>query len=217
MRMRLPVLEKWSYATSEELAQHVEWGRHHYGPWQMGLDPETSEAVEQYRRQSDSFNNFLRYPEQVINWSDELTKSTAKHVVLLSAALTTSFIPEDILVYRGLRGPYLDDLKIGSKIIESAFVATSLALGTAEEFSNWKEPEEMATILAIQVPSGHCGAWVDELSARGGRDEYEILLPPMTTLVVDDLFHVSYDYKSLPVEQAPMRRCAICKCTMTPR
>ena len=149
-------------------------------------------------------------------WSHEKTQQIAAQAAMLTTAIRKMSLPEDITVYRGLRGDDLPGIEVGKPFIEYGFVATTLALSIAEEFSEWDDPEDMATILAIRIPRDHPGVWIQEMFDCDQRNEYEIVLPPMTTLVPEAVFPVSFTYQSLPDFQVPKRRCAICRCITTP-
>lgn len=216
LKVQLPDIPLWGYANHHQREQQTSWGKHHFGPWLGGLNRETQEAIAEFKAQSDSFNNFLRLPQPTFPHTDEHQRALATRILRLESALRRVTIPQDIRVYRGVRGPYPAELEIGQSVVDRSFTATSLLLGTAEEFSCWEDPEGIATILAIDIPAGHPGAWIEELANAENR-EYEILLPPRTQLVIDRVHHVSSDYVNLPdgacaSPSDPVRRIALCRC-----
>lgn len=211
--VHLPVLDIWSYSSHAEHEQQVAWGRHHFGAWLGKLDTATAQAICEYKAQSDSFQNYLRDTRCAATWHPDRELHVAQQSGLIEAALKTTSIPQEIVVYRGTRQAFPPVLTVGQTVTDLAFMATSLSLAVAEEFACWDDPDELATVLAIRVPPGYPGAWVEELWHPDIR-EYEVLLPPATTLVVEKVEQVSSAHENLTTASMPVestRRRAICQ------
>ena len=129
--------------------------------WAKGLSAAQRAAVGRYTS-DDGFaaiNRGLRKGESI-------EQEVVGH---LDNALASSKVPETITVYRGVRNFSYDKVTVGQAFRDKAYASTTARLSKAKEFAGNK-----GTLLAITVPAGSRGGYLDVLS---GFDESELLLP----------------------------------------
>lgn len=129
-----------------------------------------------------SINNGLRHNQGYAE--------SSSNVKAIDSFLTRSTIPEDVTLYRGVKGDYAKILKSvimeGTKFVDRGFVSTSTNTGTAQGFAS-------GLTFAIKVPKGSMGAAVR--GEHDGDGENEILIPRNSAFIVK-----SYDPHSGHVE-----------------
>lgn len=135
--------------------------------------PEEHSAISYYGGSGyTQLNNSLRH-----NPSYAVTDKTVKH---LDEYLKKSSIPEDITVYRGIRGEFAKIIKSvvmeGTKLIDRGFISTSTISDTADNFGHG------GLMMKISLKKGQMGAAIGHMSGHSG--EYEVLLPRNSALVV---------------------------------
>lgn len=132
--------------------------------WVSGLSREEKQAIRNYTQSSYSINSVLRQDVDVNDYWNESEKLTVKH---LNSVLERASIPNDGYVFRGISGKWFPKEK-GTTYTDRAFMSTS---ASPEVAINWGRTQ----IMRIAVKKGQKGAYIDDVSLRGG--EKELILP----------------------------------------
>jgi len=184
----------YEFLTSDEA---MEWGRKHYGAW-----------AEAYKRSETTLDNVLKgvvkssakfysgYTYRQMNallrgMGGEREVDEIYNVMNHTLALAISFaprVPENIVVYRGVRRFFVEELKKAKKkymkdpcnnhgwVSEKGFLSTSL-------ISYIEMDHGYDDLLRIYLPKGTPGAYIPLIA---GRAEHELLMLPNCFLKLKD-------------------------------
>ncbi len=141
------------------------WAERHYGNWARKLSEDDFEILSEYTLEFFPFNQILRKKVPTI---DEQVKINKLSEVIHSAPP----LQEDIIVFRGgsksILGSLakLDPSELPGRVIsDKGFISTSVLPKEAKQFSH-------GVFLAIKVPKGTKGAYIDLISGFNGEREY---------------------------------------------
>jgi phage portal protein BeeE len=142
-----------------------EWAQQHF-PAGSKFDAEEIAGLDKYSGSGFArINNGLRRNEGNLEKVEQV-----KAVLAIDRALQKGSVPEDTMVYRGIKNRDLvDKLNVGDEFSDHGFVSTSLHRKVGEKFG--KE-----AVLEIKVPKGARALAFDAIW-RGGNAEHELLLP----------------------------------------
>jgi hypothetical protein len=126
-------------------------------------------------------NNGLRR-----NDGDIARVQAKKTVEGLDAAIKRGRVPEDLVVYRGMKGGLLKRLNEGDTFQDHGYVSTSLHKKVAEKFGKDRDRNnnKITTVMEITVPKGSHAIAFDAIFQGGHLDEHELLLPRNSTFKV---------------------------------
>lgn len=142
-------------------------------------------AVEKYIIESGYYNVSLRQ-----DWCPPETFKLGKDIRTLDSALESREIPENILVYRGVRKSDFIPA-VGETFADLGYVSTSLrkekAMAFREETTSSREVRGGAALLRVKIDAGSKGMYLEGLSTfYGDSPENEVLLPRRSMFRVDD-------------------------------
>lgn len=166
-----------------------DWGTEEFSDWKKSLSKGESVAIKEYANY-----DFVDINKRLRTGRTDLLRDKHKtNINLLTSALDRSTIPEDVVVYRGVRdSPRVDRLEVGSVIVDNAFVSTSLSSSVAKRFS-----AEAGYSVEIVVPKGSKGAY------RGSLYELELLLQRGSQFSVESKDYANRRLKLRLIGQEP--------------
>ena len=148
-----------------------EWASQHF-PAGSKYPEEEIKGLNKY-----AGNGYSRLNNSLRTNKGELTEATRATVEQLDSALRRAKVPEDVMVFRGIKSQALaKKLEIGAEFHDHAFVSTSLHRSVAEKFSR-EGPGKRGAVLEIRVPKGTNAAAFDSIWNGGNLKEHELLLP----------------------------------------
>lgn len=153
------------------------WIDEHYSDWADEVSgTEFGDAIQQYTGSYfDEINNMLRRDEYPASGVGDISYL----VDVLDEGLDGVAAPADILVYRGVKGKYVQGLEVGDEFVDNGFASCSLS----EEFAaGWGK----LAYYEIRVPKGTRGAVLEKLTSIKG--EFEFLFDRGTKFRVVDKF-----------------------------
>lgn len=188
-----------------------EWGYKRYGHWVEKLREEERQYYRSFSTNEDKLlrsnqlalqyycgyrheevNNLLRFEEK-----DALEKLCLEIITRIDSEFQTVKVDENIIVVRWMCEKkfvkIFGSCTVGSEIIDSGFMSTSLHLNYNSGYEHGERKIEHETLLIIKIPSGHPCLYVGQIS---GRDhEQEVLLPRGTELIVERIFKFFFQRK----------------------
>ena len=137
--------------------------------WTKGLSAAQKAAVSHYTSDDGyaAINHDLRTGAAI----------HADKIAQIDAALGKATVPTTVTVYRGVSNVKFDNIAVGGGFKDFAYSSTTARLSKAKQFAGKK-----GTLLAITVPAGSRGGYLDYLS---GFDENELLLPRGSVFRID--------------------------------
>lgn len=169
---RLSKKEFNNYRLFSDLDEVFAWESERYYSWQQSLSDEEMWSIKMYAGNLfASINLYLR--------GDEREEWSSKYVKDIDSALNKTQVCENIILFRWmsydgllrvLRSNRIEILS-GETFLEKGFVSTNILFAEKPE-----EMEHAEVLLIIKAEKGSKGAFINNLSYRGGVKEYEFVL-----------------------------------------
>lgn len=168
------------------------WGKKTYQSWAQALTAAEKGAVEKYKSHDDAAINK--------NWGKHLREGGtvgnapgqhAETMTHLDTALAAGQTNRDVITYRGIHGEAARRVVdgVGGHFTDKGYQSTSVRKTLAEDFAtDFGEGKVHATVLAIHIPKGSRGAYVDTLPSTYS-SEGEFLLPRNSRLHILSAHH----------------------------
>jgi hypothetical protein len=120
------------------------------------------------------------------------------HMSIMDSALHHHSTPEPMTVYSGVSSEHAQDILHSEKVHHPAYLSTSISYHTASAFAkdtHFKKSERHKHVLAIHVPQGHPGGYIEHHTSIPM--EHEFILPRDTVL------HINHSKRQMVSEDTP--------------
>lgn len=179
----IPKPEKFNPVKFKNTKDIDSWGVSKFKPAKLYYGDDVYSSLTYYKDIGyDNINSTLRGIDKGL--SQEKIKSVKKYVSDIDKAINKTVIPDDVVVYRGVRN---QEYEIGKIYNDKAFMSTSLSEKTGNTFlDDFAKPGDTKSLLEIKVKKGYNGVWMDDFDIREdtGMKEYELLLKRNTKLKI---------------------------------
>lgn len=152
--------KRWKPATDIK-----SYGDKYWSEWANALNEDEKAAILFYKKDSTPINQVLRDETYFRRQEHENHK---KHLTRL---VEKAQVPHDIIVYRGARAEFYDNLYEGKVFRDNGFVSTSIDRETMDSFSDPHGEGHATAEIAVLVPKGSKGAFISKVNNDDFSDE----------------------------------------------
>lgn len=193
--------ENITYLEFKNANESEMWARTYYSSV-ISLDPDEQPGKTLYEYTGALYkatNRLMRnsppiYSTYYINAEFNDDKELIDSTITLNNLLNSYSLPENIIVFRYTHKSLIKALshkhilRKGISFTDKAFVSTTLCKELLGEF---KEKYSCNCLLKIKLHKGFQGAFVSMDRINTLLNEQEFLLPPCTTFVIDEVYHLT--------------------------